>query len=150
MPAGIGRWLLGSALGRAIVDRLTRQGKIVRTTSLIGFLQLYAIAQLAAHRAAASLRFRHEQAAIDAWLAQLRPSLPSDYALAVAVAACPRLLKGYGDTHARGSRNFDHRRWPRIPALRQAAGRRRRASARLRDAALGGRHRREARQPPCR
>ena len=28
------------------------------------------------------------------------------YALAVEIAECPRLIKGYGDTHARGRRNF--------------------------------------------
>jgi indolepyruvate ferredoxin oxidoreductase beta subunit len=29
-----------------------------------------------------------------------------DYALALEVAECPNLIKGYGDTHVLGSRNF--------------------------------------------
>jgi indolepyruvate ferredoxin oxidoreductase beta subunit len=31
----------------------------------------------------------------------------TDYALAVEVAQCPRLVKGYGETHERGSQRFD-------------------------------------------
>jgi indolepyruvate ferredoxin oxidoreductase beta subunit len=36
------------------------------------------------------------------------PSLAAeDYALALEVAECPRLIKGYGETHANGMRNFN-------------------------------------------
>ena len=31
----------------------------------------------------------------------------NNYALAVEIAECPQLLKGYGDTHHRGLRNFE-------------------------------------------
>jgi indolepyruvate ferredoxin oxidoreductase beta subunit len=106
MPAGLGRWLLRSGWARAVIDRFTRSGKIVSTTSLAGFLQLYAIASLRPGRRR-SLRFAREQQQIDAWLTQVSALADQDFALALAVAGCPRLLKGYGDTHARGTRNFE-------------------------------------------
>jgi len=106
LPAAIGRWLRRTAWARSVVEFLTRRGKIVSTTSLGGFLQLYAIASLRPGRRR-SLRFQREQQQIATWLAQLLTLAPDDYALALAVAECPRLLKGYGDTHALGVRNFD-------------------------------------------
>ena len=59
-----------------------------------------------------------------------------DYALALEVAECPQLLKGYGETHIRGTRSFDAVMGA-IPRLRRtddaAAG-----LKKLREAALGG------------
>jgi indolepyruvate ferredoxin oxidoreductase beta subunit len=133
LPAGIGRWLLRTTWARHIVERLTRRGKIVATTSLGGFLQLYAIASLRPGRRR-SLRFQREQQRIEAWLGQVLALAPADYKLAVAVAECPRLVKGYGDTHALGDRNFDAV-MAALPAVRRAAD----PAARLRqlrDAAL--------------
>ncbi len=133
LPAGTGRWLLRSRWARAVVDRLTRRGKVVPTTSLHGYLQLYAIASLRPGRRR-SLRFGREQVAIDAWLAQLPALAEREYELALAVAACPRLLKGYGDTHARGLKNFDTvmAAWPALRGRADAASRLRA----LQDAAL--------------
>ena len=53
-----------------------------------------------------SLRFEREHAEIDNWLKLTARYAREDYALAVEVAECQRLVKGYGDTHARGMRNF--------------------------------------------
>lgn len=50
-----------------------------------------------------------------------------DYDLACEVAECPRLIKGYGDTHALGSRNYESL-MQALPMLRQKSG----AAARLR------------------
>lgn len=105
LPAPIGRWLLRSELARRIIVRLTREGKLVETTSLGGFLQLWLIASLRPLRRR-SLRFQREHRLIDEWLAQIPPVAREDYALACEVAMCPRLVKGYGDTHHRGSRSF--------------------------------------------
>ena len=41
------------------------------------------------------------------WLAAIMRAAARDLALAVEVAACGQLVKGYGDTHARAVRNFD-------------------------------------------
>jgi indolepyruvate ferredoxin oxidoreductase beta subunit len=106
LPAPLGRWLLGTSGVRRVVERLTSKGRIVRTTSLSGFLQLYVVAALRPWRPR-SLRFQLEQRAIGEWLTQMRALIQEDYALALEVAECPGLLKGYGDTHLRGSKNFD-------------------------------------------
>lgn len=105
LPVVLGRWLLQPGIVRRVIERLTREGKLVETTSLCGFLQLYAIASLRPLRRK-SLRFHREHQVIAAWLAQIPPVAREDYALACEVAMCPRLVKGYGDTHYRGSRNF--------------------------------------------
>jgi len=105
LPAPLGRWLLRPGLFKRVVERLTRNGRIVETTSLSGFLQLYLIASLRPLRRRA-LRFGREHALMQSWLAEVARVASEDYALACEIAMCPRLLKGYGDTHARGSRNF--------------------------------------------
>ena len=105
LPAPIGRWLLRSGFARRLIVRLTREGQMVETTSLVGFLKLWFIASLRPLRPR-SLRFEREHRLMSEWLAQIPPLAREDYALACEVAMCPRLVKGYGDTHARGSRSF--------------------------------------------
>jgi indolepyruvate ferredoxin oxidoreductase beta subunit len=53
------------------------------------------------------LRFKREHLRIDHWLEHVREIAQADYALALQVAECPRLVKGYGDTYVLGSRNFE-------------------------------------------
>ncbi|WP_332813292.1 indolepyruvate oxidoreductase subunit beta family protein [Ramlibacter sp.] len=105
LPAGLGRWLLASRMARAVVGRFTRQGKVVRTSSLGGFLQLYAIAALRPLRRR-SLRFAAEQQRIGEWLAQVQRLAATHLAVALEVVRAQRLVKGYGDTHERGWRNY--------------------------------------------
>lgn len=106
LPASVGRWLLKSQLAKRAIDRFTHGGKIVQTTSLSGFLQLYILASMRPLRRRA-LRFNEEKSAIEAWLTQVRSLAAEDYDLALAVAECPRLVKGYGETHARGKNKFE-------------------------------------------
>ncbi|MEY2687865.1 MAG: hypothetical protein RL375_2063, partial [Pseudomonadota bacterium] len=54
-----------------------------------------------------SLRYLNETPRIEAWLAQISRTATSDPLLAVELARCQALVKGYGDTHARGTRNFE-------------------------------------------
>jgi indolepyruvate ferredoxin oxidoreductase beta subunit len=77
----------------------------VTTSSLSGFLLLYALAGLRRFRRK-SVRFAVEAERIDAWLAEIARLAAVDPALAIEVAQCQRLVKGYGDTHERGWRNF--------------------------------------------
>jgi indolepyruvate ferredoxin oxidoreductase beta subunit len=105
LPAGLGRWLEHSGWPRRLVERLTRKGRIVTTSSLPGFLMLYAIAGLRRFRRASG-RFAVEDGRIRAWLDDIVRVAAHNPALAVEVAQCQRLVKGYGDTHARGWRNF--------------------------------------------
>ncbi|MBZ5728565.1 MAG: indolepyruvate oxidoreductase subunit beta family protein [Acidobacteriia bacterium] len=134
LPAPLGRWLLATAWARRPVEWFTRRGRVIRTTSLSGFLRLYVLAGLRRWRRR-SLRFARENRKIEEWLALISALAPEDYALAREVAECPRLLKGYGDTHSRGGRDFDALMGalPRLRRLDDPAGRLRK----LREAALG-------------
>jgi indolepyruvate ferredoxin oxidoreductase beta subunit len=105
LPAGIGRWLERPGWPRRLVERLTERGRVITTSSLSGFLLLYAIAGLRRFRRA-SLRFALEDARIEAWLAEIARIAARSPALAIEVAQCQRLVKGYGDTHARGWASF--------------------------------------------
>jgi indolepyruvate ferredoxin oxidoreductase beta subunit len=116
LPAGLGRWLLRTAWARGLVSRIAGKGRIVQTSSLRGYLLLYAIASLRRMRRS-TLRFAEERARIEAWLGQIRETAPADRALAVEIAACQRLVKGYSDTHTRGMRNFQTM-MAALPALR--------------------------------
>jgi indolepyruvate ferredoxin oxidoreductase beta subunit len=106
MPAGIGRWLRHNRWARGIVDQFTRKGKMVETTAIGGFLMLYLIANLRPFRRR-SLRFGIEQARIEEWLAGVKAAAGRNYELAVEMAECPRMVKGYGDTYRRGWANFE-------------------------------------------
>ncbi len=105
LPAFIGRRLMQPGWLRRVVERFTREGRVVRTSSLRGFLQLYFVASLRSMRRV-SLRFEREQTVWQRWLALISEIARDDYALALEVARCQRLVKGYGDTHARGMRSF--------------------------------------------
>jgi indolepyruvate ferredoxin oxidoreductase beta subunit len=107
---------------RRLVERFTGHGKVVETTSLRGFLQLYALASLRSSRRR-SLRFHGEHQRIREWLALIPALAAENYELAREVAECPRLVKGYGDTHLRGNRNFDAvmEALPRVRSMPDAA-----------------------------
>jgi indolepyruvate ferredoxin oxidoreductase beta subunit len=137
LPAGLGRWLLGSGPARRFVGRFTRTGRTVRTSSVRGYLLLYGVASLRRWRRA-TLRFAGEHARIDAWLRAIVACAAHDYPLAVEIARCQRLVKGYGDTHQRGSRSFG-RLLAALPVLRQRPDAARRLAA-LAQAALADEH----------
>ncbi len=105
LPAGIGRWLLRTAGVRRVVERLAAKGRVVQTSSLRGYLMLYALAGLRRWRRG-TLRFAQEHARIETWLADIRDAAATDLELAIEIARCQRLVKGYGDTHERGLRNY--------------------------------------------
>jgi indolepyruvate ferredoxin oxidoreductase, beta subunit len=105
LPAGLGRWLLRTGWARALVGRFVSQGRVVQTSSVGGYLLLYFVASLRRIRRT-TLRFAEETVRIQEWLTEIRETASADHALAVEVAACQGLVKGYSDTHARGLRNF--------------------------------------------
>lgn len=106
LPAGLGRWLLRTSWARQLLGRFVARGRVVRTSSLRGFLLLYAVAGLRRWRPQ-SLRYQVEQQRIEAWLAELSRLLPLQTELALQLARAQSLVRGYGDTHARGWRNFE-------------------------------------------
>jgi indolepyruvate ferredoxin oxidoreductase beta subunit len=133
LPAALGGWLERTRWARRLVGRLTRSGKVVKTTSVSGFLLLYAVASLKRFRRG-SLRFAEEARGIDQWLATMGRLAPVSYQLAAEVAEARTLLKGYGDTRRRGQERYD-RLMALVPTLVQdPAGAA--AFARLRKAAL--------------
>ena len=133
LPAGAGRWLLRTAWARGLLGRFTRSGRVVKTTSVTGFLLLYGVASLKRFRRG-SLRFAEEARSIDAWLATIVNLAPVNYPLAAEVAEARTLLKGYGDTRTRGQERFA-RLMDLVPAL-AAAPTGAATFARLRKAAL--------------
>jgi indolepyruvate ferredoxin oxidoreductase beta subunit len=106
LPASLGRALLSRPRLRAAVDRLAGSGRVVKTSSIRGFLLLYAVAALRPIRRR-SLRFHTEIARIGDWLARIESTARRDPALALEIARCQKLVRGYGDTHARGWGNFE-------------------------------------------
>jgi indolepyruvate ferredoxin oxidoreductase beta subunit len=105
LPAPIGRLLLRKGPARWLAERLTSKGRVIKTTSISGFLLLSAVASLRPWRRR-SLRYAAEQSHLDAWLGRVVEAVAIDYDLAVEVAECLNLVKGYGDTHARGRANY--------------------------------------------
>jgi indolepyruvate ferredoxin oxidoreductase, beta subunit len=105
LPERWGRWLLATPWARGAVARITRKGRIVRTSSIAGFLMLYGVASLKPLRPR-SLRNRTEQRALEDWLGAVRAAAERDYPLGVEVAACRGLVKGYGETIERGRERF--------------------------------------------
>jgi indolepyruvate ferredoxin oxidoreductase beta subunit len=106
LPERLGGWLLRTVWARRIVERFTRKGRVLKTSTLRGFLLLYLIARMKPLRPG-SLRYKTEQALLERWLEQVRRIAERDYALGVEVAECRNLVKGYGDTHERGRARFD-------------------------------------------
>ena len=106
LPATIGRWIEKPGWPRRLVERFTQKGRIVTTSSLAGFLVLYAVAGMKRWRRSTT-RYAVENAAIESWLARIAVAAALNPDLAVEVAQCQRLVKGYSDTHERGVRNFE-------------------------------------------
>lgn len=105
LPSALSRFVLRTGPLKRLIERTTGKGRVVQTTSLSGFLLLYVLASMRGLRRK-SFRFAREQKLIRQWLAELPRLASQNYQLAVEVAECPRLIKGYGDTHARGMHNY--------------------------------------------
>lgn len=103
LPRGLSRRLVQWATRRGLAHKMN-VGLHVKTTSVSGFLLLRLLAWLRPWRRM-SARYAEEQALIERWLAAIRGTA-REPALALEIALCGRLIKGYGDTHARGKGNF--------------------------------------------
>ena len=90
----------------ALIERFFSRKRLLRTDSLLGFIQLYFLGGLRTFRRS-SYRYKIEQKHIDNWLSSALSLLPNDYNLALEVIRARRLIKGYGDTHSRGLTKFD-------------------------------------------
>jgi indolepyruvate ferredoxin oxidoreductase beta subunit len=80
-------------------------GMEIESTALTGYLRFWALARLKRFRPRGH-RFVQEQAAIAAWLALIVESAHLSADVAIEVAECARLIKGYGETWQRGGANY--------------------------------------------
>ena len=98
LPPGLADPLRRWARGRPLAFALR-----LKTSSIAGFLSLRLLALLKPWRRKSS-RFLMEEATIERWLAALKrlgyASL--DRGLALEIAQCARLVRGYGETQRRG------------------------------------------------
>lgn len=105
--------VLPAPLGRRLVAWATRRGRLdaynvgmhVRTSGVFGYLLLRSLACLRFWRPY-SYRFQEEQRLIERWLGHVAEAMKRDRTLALEIAECARLVKGYGETHRRGRGNF--------------------------------------------
>jgi len=105
--------LLPPALGRRLAGWAERRGKLdafnvgmrVKTSGIAGYLLVRSLAWLKPWRPH-SYRYVEEQALIERWLAAVRAAAARHTGLALEIAACAGLLKGYGETHRRGKSSF--------------------------------------------
>ncbi|MDD9872496.1 MAG: indolepyruvate oxidoreductase subunit beta family protein [Deltaproteobacteria bacterium] len=105
LPAPLGSALSRSGFFKRLFSPIFSRGRILQTGKLGGFLLLYLLAGLRRWRRG-MLRYRQENALIEDWLARVQECVGADSGLALEIARCPRLIKGYGDTHARGLARF--------------------------------------------
>ncbi len=104
LPAGLGRRLVAWAERRGKLDAYN-VGMHIRTSSPWGYLLVRSLAWLKPWRPM-SYRYAEEQQLIEGWLGLVADAAKRDTALALEVAECARLIKGYGETHRRGKANF--------------------------------------------
>ncbi len=106
LPPALARWVLAR---RARSPRLqaAHVGMKVRTTTVSGYMRVWMLAKLKRYRRG-TFRYQSEQAAIESWLGLVtRACAGGKVGLALEIAELARLIKGYGDTHARGTANYE-------------------------------------------
>lgn len=105
LPAGLGRRLENSKAFGGFVKRRLEKGRRISSSTLGGFLMLYGLAGMRRFRRS-TLRHQIEMEGLKQWLELIALIAPRDYALAVEVVNCRRLVKGYSDTHVRGGGKY--------------------------------------------
>ncbi|MGB6659621.1 MAG: indolepyruvate oxidoreductase subunit beta family protein [Xanthobacteraceae bacterium] len=104
LPPWLARSLLGLAehfpgFGRA------HWGMEINTGSIFGYLRFFMLAKLRGYRRK-TFRYQEEQRAIELWLRMIAQAALLAADLALEITECARLIKGYGDTHKRGTTNY--------------------------------------------
>jgi indolepyruvate ferredoxin oxidoreductase beta subunit len=106
LPRSIGSWLLSTPWAQKLLSRFVLRERKIHTSKLSGYLLLYGVSSLQRFRRS-TYRYVTEQQRIISWLNRIESTTPKYYDLALEVARCQNLIKGYGDTHARGVKNFN-------------------------------------------
>jgi indolepyruvate ferredoxin oxidoreductase beta subunit len=105
--------LLPPSLARPVLRLAERKGWLgrvyfgmeINTTSISGYLRFLMLAKLRRLRPF-GIRYIEEQEQIETWLGLVVDAARRTPDLAREIAECARLIKGYGDTHARGLANY--------------------------------------------
>jgi len=100
LPRSLARRVLAWAKGRSF-----SVGMHVKTTTVSGYLMMRSLAWLKRFRRG-TYRFDEEHRLIERWLSAISAAAANDLDLALEIAECQRLIKGYGETHQRGTANF--------------------------------------------
>ena len=106
LPTRLARWIERRPRFYAWLDRRVDRGRRIRTDGAAGFTLLWLAAALRPYRRRLK-RHGHEIRGLEAWYARALDAAPRDYDLAVEILNARRLIKGYSDTHARGTSKFD-------------------------------------------
>ena len=118
LPHKLGRWVEKSTWLHGLLRPLVDRPRRVQTNTIRWFVPLYAVAGMKQFRRG-TLRHAREQAHLNRWLQSVANAIPLDYRLAIELVENRRLIKGYGDTQARGGARFDKV----MAAANQLAGR---------------------------
>ena len=102
---------LGGAIERRpwlwrMLDTAFCRGRRVRTDTILGYLQLHLVASRRTRRRG-TLRHGRETMQIESWLDRVTRTASRDPELALELARCRALIKGYSDTMARELSKFD-------------------------------------------
>jgi len=105
--------LLPPFLARRVLRMAERKGWLghvyfsmqIETTSIGGYLRFKLLSKLKWLRPR-GYRYAQEQAQIENWLTTTAKASRLSLDLALEIAECARLIKGYGDTHERGFGNY--------------------------------------------
>ena len=104
LPPFLAKGLEGLARGVEDKNKL-HVGLKLPTTKIWGFVLLRLLSTLRFWRPY-SYRYRCEQERIEGWLFRVGRAAKMDAALATEIIDLSRLVKGYGDTHRRGTKNL--------------------------------------------
>ena len=105
MPERLGAWFFDRPKAFARLDRLMNRGRRIRTDRLRGYLVLRFLVFLKSYRRAL-YRHKQERGHLSTLQDTAARYVDDDYALAVEILTCQRLVKGYSDTHSRGQLKF--------------------------------------------
>ncbi|MFT4630890.1 MAG: indolepyruvate ferredoxin oxidoreductase beta subunit [Dinoroseobacter sp.] len=104
LPAGMARRILASPTCRKLASPFTK-GKRLRTDTIVSFTLLRMMAFTRKWRRI-SFAYQDEHKLINTWLEQIKTYANKDSKAAVEVAKCARIVKGYGKTRERGTKQI--------------------------------------------
>jgi len=104
LPPRLARGILALAEGRGWLGRVY-WGMHVNSASVSGFLRFWLLAKLRRWRPR-TYRYQEERRELERWLGLIGAAAALSTELGLEVAECARLIKGYGDTHNRGTQNY--------------------------------------------